>query len=348
MAAPVDSDLLDLLACPVDREPLSPTEDGALRCAGGHRFPVVDGVPVLLHPDAALAMAGPDRSRDLAERGAPDEWYLDSLGLNGEEKRGIVALARQGGPIDPVVAYLIAATNGLMYRHLIGSLARYPIPAPPLPPGEGRRLLDVGCSWGRWSIAADGLGYRAIGLDPSLGAVMAARRVAVRLGAAARFVVGDARHLPFRNGAFDVALSYSVLQHLSKPDAVMAVEAIGRTLAPGGTAVVQMPNRYGLRCLYHQARRGFGGGRGFDVRYWTPAELRRAFEAAVGRTTLSVDGFFGIGLQATDADLMPAGRRRVLAASEWLKARSRRSPWLAAMADSLWVTAVKAAAGGPA
>ena len=99
--------------------------------------------------------------------------------------------------IDPVVAYLIAATNGLMYRHLIGRLESYPIPDIDLPPGEGRTLLDVGCSWGRWSLAAARLGYTVIGIDPSLGAVMAARRVARQLNLAATFLVGDARHLPF-------------------------------------------------------------------------------------------------------------------------------------------------------
>ena len=39
----------------------------------------------------------------------------------------------------------------------------------------GTRLLDIGCSWGRWSLAAAARGYDAVGIDPSLGAIMAAR-----------------------------------------------------------------------------------------------------------------------------------------------------------------------------
>ena len=40
-------------------------------------------------------------------------------------------------------------------------------------------------------------GYRAVGIDPSLGAVMAARRVARQLGLEIKCIVGDARFLPF-------------------------------------------------------------------------------------------------------------------------------------------------------
>src|SRR6187402_1499218 len=73
------------------------------------------------------------------------------------------ALAARQPAIDPVVAFLVAATNGLLYRHLIGQLTSYPIPDLALPPGNGRPLLDVGCSWGRWTMAAAARGYDAIG-----------------------------------------------------------------------------------------------------------------------------------------------------------------------------------------
>ena len=99
-----------------------------------------------------------------------------SNAISEAEKQGVLQLDGKRGSIDPVVAYLIAATNGLMYRHLIGKLDRYPIPEIPIAPGQGRRLLDVGCSWGRWSLAAATAGYDTIGIDPSLGAVMEAQR----------------------------------------------------------------------------------------------------------------------------------------------------------------------------
>lgn len=268
-------------------------------------------------------------------------WHLATLSLSDDEKHGIVEMVARGNVIDPVAAHLVAATNGIMYKHLIGRLDRYPIPRLPLPPGGGRRLLDVGCSWGRWTLAAHAAGYDAVGIDPSLGAVLAARRVAAQAGVPARYLVGDARYLPFAAGTFDTAYSYSVIQHFSRDDAGRAVGEIGRVLRPGGTAKVQMPTRFGVRCLYHQARRGFRDGRGFEVRYWTGRALQRLFGEAVGPAALEADCYFGIGLQASDAALMPPSLQRVLRASETLKSASRQWRPLVGIADSVFVQSTK-------
>ncbi len=345
-AAACDPWLLEHLVCPADHGAVRLAGD-CLECASGHRFPLIDGVPVMLLDAVPTTMAGTEQSLRRArgesvDARAPD-LHLESLGISEDEKRGVIELSRRGGAIDPVVAYLVAATNGLMYRHLIGALDRYPIPEIALPMSPGAALLDVGCSWGRWSLAAQAKGYVVVGIDPSLGAVMAARRVAHQLGARNRYVVGDARCLPFAPHLFDVAYSYSVLQHLSKADAGKAVSEMGRVLKPGGMAKVQMPTRSGVRCLYHQARRGFREGTGFEVRYWSLPELRRLFNAQVGTTRFEVDGFFGIGLQSSDELLMPPARRWVLRASRHLKVASRSLSLLTWVADSVFVESVKAA-----
>jgi ubiquinone/menaquinone biosynthesis C-methylase UbiE/uncharacterized protein YbaR (Trm112 family) len=340
----VDRWYLANLVCPIDRHPLS-EEGSALVCAGAHRYPVVDGVPVMLVADATqtidLATASLARAQStLVDERAP-ELYLESLGISEDEKKGVLDLARDGSTIDPVVAHLVAATNGLMYRHLIGTLDRYPVPDIPLPTGEGRRLLDVGCSWGRWTLAAARRGFNAVGIDPSLGAVMAARRVARQLGADTHYVVGDARHLPFADARFDCVYSYSVLQHLSRDDASRAIGEIGRVLTRGGIAKVQMPTRFGVRCLYHQAKRGFRDGRGFEVRYWTLPALRRLFAERIGRSRVEVDCYFGIGLQAADAALMTPKLRRIVSASERLKAASKYFGPLTWVADSVFIEAAR-------
>src|SRR4051794_25960664 len=91
-----------------------------------------------------------------------------------------------------------APRAGFMYAPLIGRLVEYPIPTTRLPHGEGRVVLDLGCNWGRWTIAAARAGYRAVGLDPSLPAVQAAYDVATQLGVQADFLVGEARFLAVR------------------------------------------------------------------------------------------------------------------------------------------------------
>ena len=97
---------------------------------------------------------------------------------------------------------------------------------------------------------------------------------------------------------------------------------MGRVLKCGGMAKVQMPTRFGVRCLYHQIRRGFRTATGFEVRYWTLGALAEVFARHVGPARFEVDGFFGIGLQRADEPLMTPALRRVLHASEGLKAVS--------------------------
>lgn len=340
----VDVWYLDHLVCPRDHQSL--TLDGTtLRCASGHRYQTVDGVPVMLVEEASETIDITHASiRAALNPQSGDPLQLATLSLSNDERAGIAALARETPSIDPVVSYLVAATNGLMYKHLIGRLDRYPIPPLPMPDGNGKRLLDVGCSWGRWTLAASERGYDAVGIDPSLGAVLAARRVAKSLERPVRFVVGDARQLPFGPATFDAVYSYSVLQHLSYDDAARAIGEIGRVMSPGGAAKVQMPTTAGVRCLYHQARRRFRDAVGFEVRYWTWRRLRDVFASGIGPTRFDVDCYFGIGLQAADAHLMTPALHAVVNASEWMKRAARVFPPLQRVADSVFVESTKAGA----
>lgn len=336
----LDPWFLENLICPVDGGPLTwDAASSALRSAAGRTYPVIEGVPQMRVPGATTTVTGLSAPEDDLSRDAP--WYVETVLVSPEQKQGIRRLIEEGSALDPVATYLVAATNGLAYAHLVGKLAEYPIPDLRLEQGEGELLLDIGCSWGRWCIAAARRGYQPVGIDPSLGAVMAARRICARLGVPARFIVGDARHLPLRTGCFDRVFSYSVIQHFSPEDAARTIGHIGRVLKPGGESFIQMPNRLGLRCLYNQARRRFREARGFEVRYWSLRELRRVFEEAVGRTSFSTDCFFGIGWQPGDARFMPPHFRIIIAFSELLRRASRWLPPLTRLADSVYVASRK-------
>jgi SAM-dependent methyltransferase/uncharacterized protein YbaR (Trm112 family) len=339
----LDTWYLENLVCPRDQAPLQ-FHENHLICAYEHRYPVVNGVPVMLIGGIEQTLHVAEQSIAQAD-GVPsaDGWYLESVGLSADERAEIATLARNPDRlIDPVVAYLVGATNGIAYRHLLGNLNRYPIPTLRLPDGAGRTLLDVGCNWGRWCVAAARKNYRVVGIDPSLGAVMAAQRVARSMGLDIRFIVGDARHLPLRDGCIDTTFSYSVLQHFSREDAAQAVAEMGRVLHSRGTSFVQMPAKWGVRCLYHQMRRHFREATGFDVRYYSVGELRKLFGARVGNTRVSVDCFFGIGLQPSDWALMPTKVRGAIVGSEILRWLSRLLTPLRYVADSVYLTSQKA------
>lgn len=347
MLEPLDPWLESTLACPRDLKRLHRRGSDRLECEDGHSYPIISGVPVLLRDDVAQTIGVAERSMAAARERATrttelDALYIDTLGISEEQKRGVAELARSGGRIDPVVAYMVAATNGLMYEDAVGTLAEYPIPILRLPEGRGQSLLDIGCNWGRWSIAAARLGYRPVGIDPSLGAVLAAKRVSEKLGLSTQFCVADGRHLPFAPDSFDNAFSYSVLQHMSIENVSLVLRAVRRVLKSGGQALVQMPNKYGVRGLYHQARRRFREPRDFEVRYWTLGDLSATFEAEIGPNEISVDCFFGLGLQPSDKHMMPPAKRALIHGSEALRHISQLVPPLSYAADSVYVRATRA------
>ena len=345
----LDSWYLENLVDPVDKSRLSWTGE-QLTSQGGRKYPVVDGVPVMLIPDIeqtmGIAAASVKRARgdtSIIDSRAPD-FYLETLGISEAEKRTLLTLAADPATrVDPVVLMIIGATSGYAYKHLIGNteLSEYPIPTIDLPPSNGGLLLDLGCNWGRWSIAAARTGYRVVGLDPSLGAIMAARRVAKTLSLDTKYVVGDGRALPFATDRFDIVYSYSVLQHFSKSDAGKTVREVGRVLRVGGVAKIQMANMLGIRSLQHQARRGFREPRNFEVRYYTVRELRKMFENGIGKTRLAADCYFGLGWQWADYKYMPTTLRAILATSEGLKRLSNVVPPLRVVADSVFCESVK-------
>jgi SAM-dependent methyltransferase/uncharacterized protein YbaR (Trm112 family) len=343
--------LRSVIVCPRDRTPFIFGPD-RITCADGHEYALIEGVPILLVDEVGQTHPCAEASLEVARlwlRGDPDArdpegLYLQTIGITGEEKAGVRSswLTRQS-PVDSVVAYAIAATGGLAYKGLRGRLLKYPLPDLPLPDSSGELLLDVGCGWGRWSLAAAKKGYRPVGIDPSLGLVLAARRVARELGLSAAFVVGDARFLPFRDHMYGAVLSYSVLQHFSKREVAISLAEIGRVLRSGGTAMVQMPNCRGLVSLLHLARRGFTAGKGFDVRYWRAAELVETFSRQIGPSHLTIEGFLGLGTGSTDANLIEGWRRTIVLISHRLRSASERRSlrWLARFADSWWVASRK-------
>lgn len=318
----------NLLACPQCRGTLGHF-GSELKCAQGHGFPVLDGIPVLVtdglpatHPAVAAAL-------ELARGG-----------------RGHVPPPRaegEGPAVDPYVAQALAGTCGHMYRKLPGGLARYPLPRLPLPAGEGRTFVDIGSGWGRWALAAARVGFRACCVDPSLEMLQAARRVARQLGVEVGAVVGDGRRLPLSDRVSDVVFSYSVLQHFSKDDARLMAMEMARVCRAGGTLLVQMPNRNGLRNRWHMARQaiGIGASNPFRVRYWALDELKTLFAPWANDVVLSVDGFLSLNPRLEDLDLLARRYRAVVRISEFLRRRAVRWRFLLRFADSVWVQATR-------
>lgn len=104
-------------------------------------------------------------------------------------------------------------------------------------PPNGRFLLDAGSGPVQWpEYLTYSAGYeRRVCVDISITALREARQ---RLGEKGLYVVADISALPFRDDAFDGAVSLHAIHHVPTEDQVTAYAEINRTLRPGGSAAI--------------------------------------------------------------------------------------------------------------
>jgi SAM-dependent methyltransferase len=102
----------------------------------------------------------------------------------------------------------------------------------------GASILDLGCGTGRHARALARAGFRVAGLDLDVDALETARFLQEPAGGASRaasFAAGEARALPFRDGAFDAVLCLDVLHWSESAEAFDAAWAEARrVLRPRG------------------------------------------------------------------------------------------------------------------
>lgn len=287
-----------------------------LRCAAGHVYRAVAGVPILLTED--------DPTHGWCDKGRalePDDYPMQRM--QPDET-----------PLQWVQRHAVA-TCGRLYSR---PPETYPVPTLPAPIAEPcDRFLEIGCAWGRWCIAASRVGYReVVGVDPFVPALEVGHRVAEELGADVQFVGADGRHLPFAAGSFDVVFSYSVFQHWSKDHVRAALDEIARVLRPGGQALVQLTSTTGVFGQWKRLGERHGWRNKTDIRYWTRRELLDAF-AIIGPSAIAADGFFTLNPRVNDLRFLPWRSRAVVVTSEVL----RRIPGSARFADSVFVSATR-------
>ena len=110
-------------------------------------------------------------------------------------------------------------------------------------PARGRRLLDIGCAYGAFLVAAADAGFKPIGVDVNAAAIEYVRR---HLGLVA--LLGPAEELEpeqlFDGGGVDVVSLWYVIEHSADVGALL--RRIHRLLRPGGVLVFSTPNGSGI------------------------------------------------------------------------------------------------------
>ena len=112
-----------------------------------------------------------------------------------------------------------------------------------LPDVTGRRLIDLGCGMGTFTIETARRGAAAVGVDPAAAALDVARRVAAaETVAGARFVRADAAALPVASGKADIVLAADLAEHLDDGTFRLVLAEARRALGEDGVLVVYTPD----------------------------------------------------------------------------------------------------------
>ena len=276
-----------------------------------------------------------------AESGGGGPLYVETLGIPDELRRRVERDWTPDATIDAAISYLLGATSGRGYVNQIGRLQSYPIPDIPIGAGDGRLLLDIGSSWGRWAVSAARKGWQVVGLDPSIGAIAAAKRAFSRSGLDMTFVCGDARFMPFQPDSFQCVFSYSVIQHFSEIGRGDRARRGRQSVTPRRLCQIQMAHKGGLRSTYSRTRREYVNSGRFRVRYWSLPSLQEVFERTIGRSTLTAEAYGGLGLLPEDQKYVSSTARALIAVSALLKRLSTSIGPLIYLADSVYVLAEK-------
>jgi ubiquinone/menaquinone biosynthesis C-methylase UbiE len=170
-----------------------------------------------------------------------------SMGFQSSEQRTPESIASyyedRNRPGALASLYDAPTPLGRFYRVRLSHMLRLLAPVP------GGSLLDVGCGTGQMlHFLAERRpdDFELTGVDQSESMIEQARSVA---GEGPSLVVGQAEHLPFGDGTFDVAIAMGVYEYVRNVDD--ALRELSRVIRPGGFAIVTMLNFRSPRRLWH-------------------------------------------------------------------------------------------------
>jgi uncharacterized protein YbaR (Trm112 family)/SAM-dependent methyltransferase len=267
----VDPALLAIVRCPFCRVPVSESEGGldCPRC--GRRFPIENGIPLMLHPDLPGAREKLGEMAGWVDKARAEGWYEPDDAIDVH----LPYLNRDLGWTDPEWG-ANEHSFWVLFDRYIGER-------------RGLRVLEVGAAkaWAAPYWREQGCEYVAtdILVDEKIG-----------LGRGAFYgefgrVQADGEHLPFADASFDVAYCVATLHHAL--DLPAMVRELARVTKPGGVVAALNEGTRGLLRSKHNPAQASEKALGINEHVHTVAEYLAAFLRAglVPRRIQRADGW---------------------------------------------------------
>lgn len=129
--------------------------------------------------------------------------------------------------VDPERITEYMHTFDMSADEIIDALHRYGV----------QSVCDAGCGCGIYTLKLAANGFMVSGFDVSANAVEIARALLGRTAHSAEFKIASVLATGYADGQFDCIVSRDVLDHISKKDAIQAVEEFCRITKPGGIVI---------------------------------------------------------------------------------------------------------------
>src|SRR3989449_899208 len=199
---------LDVWACPVCLARISPGNDGVVCTREGRRFPLLNGLPVLLRPEDTSLLEDSERYSAAWIR---ETWT--------PSKTDLVRL-----PYIPHGQWRQKARSLKVLLRLLG-------------PPKGRIVADMGAGTGWLSHRLSEAGFRCFATDLSTDLVVGLGAAEAFSGTSGEFerAVASLERWPFQNGTIDLAVCNASLHYLAEIGP--ALREAARVLRPGGEFV---------------------------------------------------------------------------------------------------------------
>jgi 2-polyprenyl-3-methyl-5-hydroxy-6-metoxy-1,4-benzoquinol methylase len=157
--------------------------------------------------------------------------------------------------------------DGLTYKRNFNELYLRDLSVSTLGDVKNKRILDVGCGWGLYTLTFARLGAHAYGQDLSVSSINTAKTLMEVLGLNVTYKIGDVKSLSFEDNYFDAIFSGDFFEHISEDDKNLVFQEIYRVLKPNGVFTIKTPNLAYLQIAlwYKKIRAILSGKSPFDM-----------------------------------------------------------------------------------